>query len=86
MYDKILPVEKREGRHRGGARAPGGVAAAQFGSIYLNLPQFSSIWFNSVRGDRFAAWQALVGLLTDGQREPGDLAVVRHRGLRERGI
>ena len=41
-HDKILPVEKREGRHRGGREPPGG---AESGSIYLNLVQFGSIWF-----------------------------------------
>ncbi|MGO8701940.1 MAG: hypothetical protein ACLQVY_30020 [Limisphaerales bacterium] len=30
--------------------------------------------------------EALVELLTDGQREPGDFAVARHRGPPERGI
>jgi hypothetical protein len=42
-HDKILPVEKREGGHRGGARHPPG--GGNSGSIYLNLPQFGSIWF-----------------------------------------
>ena len=33
-----------------------------------------------------AVLEALVELLTDGQREAGDLAVARRRGPRERGI
>jgi hypothetical protein len=66
----LHPKRESEGIAAGetpGETPPGGVTAAQFGSIYLNL-------VNQVE------------LPTDGQGEPGDFAVARHRGPRERGI
>ncbi len=42
-HDKVLPVEKRERRHRGVARPGRGPPPG--GAQRLNLPQFGSIWF-----------------------------------------
>ena len=91
-HDQILPVEKREGRHRGEARAPRG------GRQRLNLPQFTSIWFNLVRDGldfrhlvepgeevpgQWAFWRRRFSCRRMGQRAADDSAVARQRGPRK---
>jgi len=59
-------------------QGPGGVAAAQFGSIYLNLAQLGSIRFGL---GQLAVVKAPVEWLTDRQRGAGGFSVRVIAGL-----
>ena len=78
--------ERAKASWRGAApRGARGGNLAQFGSIYLNLVRDGLDFRHLVEpGEevlrQLAILEALVELLTDGQGEPGDFAVARHRG------
>ena len=99
-HDKILPVEKRERRHRGWARRPPGAPRGGVsGSIWFNLAQFTSIYLNLVRDGldfrhlvepgegvpgQWAFWRRRFSCRGMGQRAADGSAVARPRGPRKR--
>ena len=81
MRDGILALEQGAPGHRGGrgtrpGTPPGG---GDSGSIRFNSVQFGSVGPGEEVLGQLAVLEALVELLADGQREPLDFAVTRHR-------